>query len=47
MSICPICKKRVTVERYQEGDKIYDRKICLEHGIFKSLVWDGEPPYKD
>ncbi|MDD2214997.1 MAG: radical SAM protein [Eubacteriales bacterium] len=47
MSICPICKKRVPVERYQEGDKIYDRKICPEHGIFKTLVWEGEPSYKD
>ncbi len=47
MSICPICNRKVPVERYAENGRIYDVKICPEHGKFKSLIWQGEPAYDE
>ena len=47
MSICPICNRKVPVERYAENGGIYDVKICPEHGKFKSIIWQGEPAYEE
>jgi uncharacterized radical SAM superfamily Fe-S cluster-containing enzyme len=47
MSICPVCNKKVSVEIVNEEDRVYSVKICPEHGVFKSIVWYGEPSYEE
>lgn len=37
-SICPECKKTIDAEIVQEGDTIYMRKSCEEHGEFSDII---------
>ena len=39
-SICPECKKTIDALLIQEGDKIYMRKTCEEHGSFSDIITD-------
>lgn len=47
MSICPVCNKKVSVKIVNEENRIYSVKTCPEHGVFKSIVWYGEPSYEE
>lgn len=42
-SLCPICLKKISAYRLKEGDKVYLKKKCDEHGEFKTLIWNGSP----
>ena len=44
-SVCPVCLKRIPAERVKEGDCVFLRKTCGEHGSFKTIIWRGQPDY--
>lgn len=44
-SVCPVCLRKLPAERLQEGDVIYLRKCCPEHGAFKTATWRGAASY--
>lgn len=44
-SICAICLRRLPAERVKEGDCVYLRKTCAEHGDFRTVIWRGQPDY--
>ncbi|WP_158240559.1 radical SAM (seleno)protein TrsS [Telmatospirillum siberiense] len=44
-SVCPVCLRQVPAERVQEGDAIYLRKTCPDHGAFKTVTWRGADSY--
>ena len=43
-SLCPICFKVLEAKIYEESDKVYISKSCLEHGEYTDLYWGD---YKD
>ncbi len=44
-SVCPVCLRRLPAERVREGDCVYLRKTCAEHGDFRTILWRGQPDY--
>jgi uncharacterized radical SAM superfamily Fe-S cluster-containing enzyme len=44
-SLCPICLKRVSARREQQGDAVYLVKTCPDHGEFKTIIWQGLPAF--
>lgn len=40
-SLCPVCLQRIAAERIADGDTVYLRKSCSEHGEFKTVIWRG------
>ena len=40
-SVCPVCLRRLAAERIVEGDAVYLRKLCPEHGMSKAVIWRG------
>jgi uncharacterized radical SAM superfamily Fe-S cluster-containing enzyme len=46
-SVCPVCLRRIPAERVKEGQNVYLEKSCLEHGFFRTLVWEGPPDFDD
>ena len=40
-SVCPVCLTRIAAERVAEGDDVYLRKSCPEHGSFRTILWRG------
>lgn len=44
-SLCPVCLRRISAERIAEGDAVYLRKSCPEHGNFKTILWRGLDSY--
>ena len=44
-SVCPVCLRRVAAERTAEGDAVYLRKSCPEHGVSKTVIWRGLASY--
>lgn len=42
-SVCPVCLKALPAELVGEGDSVYIRRVCPDHGPFSGLVWQGEP----
>lgn len=46
-SVCPVCLARIPAERVTQGDTVYLRKTCPEHGPFQTIVWRGLPAYRD
>ena len=40
-SLCPTCLARIPAERVAEGENVYLRKTCPEHGEFKTVIWRG------
>lgn len=45
-SVCPECLKRITARKIKENDCVYLVKECLEHGTFRTLIWQGDPDYE-
>ncbi|MGA3161991.1 MAG: radical SAM (seleno)protein TrsS [Terracidiphilus sp.] len=45
-SVCPVCLQRIAAERVAEDDSVFLRKSCLEHGVFKTVIWRGLSTYK-
>ncbi|MFO8010169.1 MAG: radical SAM protein [Dehalococcoidia bacterium] len=46
-SLCPTCLKVITADRVQHDGDVFIEKRCPEHGEFKTIIWRGEPSYKD
>ncbi|MFH0976042.1 MAG: radical SAM protein [Spirochaetota bacterium] len=46
-SVCPDCLKRIPAHKEIDGDRIYLVKECPDHGIFRVLIWQGEPGYRN
>lgn len=46
VSVCPVCLRRIAAERVAEGDTVYLRKTCPEHGVFKTVIWRGLSTYR-
>ena len=44
-SVCPTCLATVPAERFAEGDVVYLRKTCPEHGAATTPVWRGLDSY--
>lgn len=44
-SVCPVCLKRLAAVKEREGDRVFLRKTCPEHGDFRTLIWNGPPSY--
>ncbi len=44
-SLCPVCLERIDAQRIAEGDAVYLRKSCREHGEFKTVIWRGLDSY--
>lgn len=42
-SICPVCFKKISAKKVKYNNEVYLEKHCLEHGSFKTLIWEGEP----
>lgn len=40
-SVCPVCLKRIPAQRVRNGDKVFLRKSCSEHGSFECIIWRG------
>ena len=54
LSVCPVCLKRISAFRTAEGDALYLKKTCPEHGSFKTVVrrgdlgtWNVSSPYEN
>jgi uncharacterized radical SAM superfamily Fe-S cluster-containing enzyme len=45
-SVCPVCLQRIAAQRIAEGDAVYLRKVCAEHGEFKTVIWRGLASYE-
>jgi 7,8-dihydro-6-hydroxymethylpterin dimethyltransferase len=45
-SLCPVCFARVPAQREMEGDAVFLRKQCPEHGEFRTLIWRGPPSFE-
>ena len=42
-SVCPVCLKVIPADKLTGEDGfVYMKKICPEHGEFKSLIWEGD-----
>ena len=44
-SVCPTCLATVPAERYAQGDVVYLRKTCPEHGAVATPIWRGLDSY--
>ena len=44
-SVCPTCLATVAAERFAEGDVVYLRKTCPEHGAVATPIWRGLDSY--
>lgn len=42
-SVCPDCLSRIPAAHFERDGEVYMLKRCRTHGVFKTLVWDGEP----
>ena len=45
-SVCPQCLKRLDAKKIACEEKVYIEKECQEHGLFRTLIWNG-PGYAD
>ncbi len=46
-SVCPECLARIPAQRVAQGDEVYLRKTCPEHGSFQTILWRGQPAYAE
>jgi uncharacterized radical SAM superfamily Fe-S cluster-containing enzyme len=46
-SVCPACLARIPAQRVAQGDDVYLRKTCTEHGTFQTIIWRGQPAYTE
>ena len=45
-SVCPVCLKRLPAQRVADGDTVFLKKCCSEHGEFIVPVWRGLASYR-
>lgn len=46
-SLCPVCLARIPARRVREGQKVFLRKTCKEHGTFETIIWRGYYSFDD
>ncbi len=46
-SLCPVCLDRISAEIVVEGDNVYLKKACNNHGSFKTLIWRDAKLYME
>jgi 7,8-dihydro-6-hydroxymethylpterin dimethyltransferase len=44
-SVCPVCLATIPAERCVEGDTVYLKKTCPEHGTTSTPIWRGLDSY--
>jgi uncharacterized radical SAM superfamily Fe-S cluster-containing enzyme len=44
-SVCPECLARVPAVRIARGEDVYLKKVCPEHGLFRTVIWRGQPAF--
>ena len=42
-SVCPECLARLSATRVLYGEDVYLEKTCPEHGLFRTIIWRGQP----
>ncbi len=40
-SLCPVCLTKISAVREVDGDEVYLRKSCPDHGEFRTVIWRG------
>ena len=45
-SLCPVCLERIPAQKVAQGSRVYLEKSCPKHGHFKTLIWQGNPPFE-
>lgn len=46
-SVCPVCLNRIAAERVASGERVELVKTCPEHGMFRTVVWNGRPAFDE
>ena len=46
VSLCPVCKKRIQAEIYEENGEVRIKKECPEHGFFDDVYWSDAEMFK-
>ncbi|MBN1537925.1 MAG: radical SAM protein [Anaerolineales bacterium] len=44
-SVCPECLAKIPARRVAVNHDIYLEKTCPEHGVFRTVIWRGEPAF--
>jgi len=44
-SICPECLKALDATIFEDGGKVFIKKVCPEHGPFEELYWSDYDQY--
>ena len=47
LSLCPECFRRIKLEYVRSGNRVVQRKVCPEHGLFENVIWAGEPDFTE
>ncbi len=42
-SVCPVCLRAIPAHHESQGGNTYLVKECPKHGLFRTVVWRGEP----
>ncbi|MEM1539253.1 MAG: radical SAM protein [Candidatus Bathyarchaeia archaeon] len=45
-SLCPKCMRIIPAEIFTDGEKVFMRKECQQHGVFCGLVWNDYQMYQ-
>ncbi len=45
-SLCPECLARIPALRFAQGNDLYMKKTCPDHGEFQVVLWRGNPSYQ-
>jgi uncharacterized radical SAM superfamily Fe-S cluster-containing enzyme len=45
-SLCPACLKKIPAFRVTDGQDVYLEKRCVEHGLFDTVIWRGNPGFE-
>ncbi len=46
-SLCPECFARIRLEYVRDGEKVTQRKVCPEHGVFENVIWNGKTDFTE
>ncbi len=46
-SVCPHCLNIISAEKIKDGQDIFLRKVCPDHGEFSLILWRGAPLMED
>lgn len=46
-SVCPHCLAVIPAVKISEGEDVFLKKTCPDHGEFKTVIWRGDPTYEE